>query len=160
MKKTINKVASKSTITKTKKRKISKTALRAAWVEALRSGNYKRTTGALSEDGKYCCLGVACEVYNKLIPDKLEIGNSFYNRKTYDNAVTLLPEKVKEAFGFNSFDGRFEESNENFALAKKVTKSTNECTLATLNDSGGTFKKIADLIELEPKGLFTSKSKK
>jgi hypothetical protein len=33
------------------------------WVEALRSGEYKQTSGALKDefDG-YCCLGVLCEI--------------------------------------------------------------------------------------------------
>lgn len=28
------------------------------WIEALKSGKYKQTQGALQRDGKYCCLGV------------------------------------------------------------------------------------------------------
>jgi len=32
------------------------------WVDALRSGKYEQTTGQLLKDGRYCCLGVACEV--------------------------------------------------------------------------------------------------
>jgi len=30
------------------------------WVKALRSGEYKQGEETLYEDGKYCCLGVAC----------------------------------------------------------------------------------------------------
>lgn len=34
------------------------------WVAALRSGEYRQGKGALvTEDGKYCCLGVACHLY-------------------------------------------------------------------------------------------------
>jgi hypothetical protein len=37
--------------------------LKRKWVEALRSGNYHQTTGALHRaGGGYCCLGVLCEV--------------------------------------------------------------------------------------------------
>jgi hypothetical protein len=33
------------------------------WVEALRSGKYQQTRYLISrKDGKYCCLGVACEL--------------------------------------------------------------------------------------------------
>lgn len=32
------------------------------WLKALRSGNFKQTTGCLQDDSGYCCLGVACEV--------------------------------------------------------------------------------------------------
>ena len=37
-------------------------ALKAKWVEALRSGNYEQSTGALCRGEKYCCLGVLVEV--------------------------------------------------------------------------------------------------
>ena len=37
----------------------------AKWLEALRSGKYKQTTGRLQDSKGFCCLGVACDV---LIP--------------------------------------------------------------------------------------------
>lgn len=33
------------------------------WVNALRSGDYKQTAGALNLADGYCCLGVACDVF-------------------------------------------------------------------------------------------------
>jgi len=33
------------------------------WVDALRSGEYKQTTGSLHDADGYCCLGVACKVF-------------------------------------------------------------------------------------------------
>ena len=43
------------------------------WVEALRSGEYKQGVGCLydSRHDKYCCLGVACKVYEKETGDNL-----------------------------------------------------------------------------------------
>lgn len=32
------------------------------WIDALRSGEYPQGTGQLNKTGKYCCLGVLCEV--------------------------------------------------------------------------------------------------
>src|SRR5689334_11788613 len=32
------------------------------WVAALRSGEYEQGKGTLQEDGKFCCLGVLCEL--------------------------------------------------------------------------------------------------
>src|SRR5688500_15014524 len=32
------------------------------WVDALRSGDYKQGRHYLQADGKFCCLGVACQV--------------------------------------------------------------------------------------------------
>ena len=36
--------------------------LKAKWVAALRSGKYEQGTGWLNRNGKFCCLGVLCEV--------------------------------------------------------------------------------------------------
>ena len=33
------------------------------WLDALRSGKYKQGFGGLSQNGAFCCLGVACDVY-------------------------------------------------------------------------------------------------
>ena len=32
------------------------------WVDALRSGEYKQGRNFLERDGKFCCLGVLCEI--------------------------------------------------------------------------------------------------
>jgi len=43
------------------------------WCKALRSGNYKQTTGELQSTEGFCCLGVACKVF---IPvDKLRLSS-------------------------------------------------------------------------------------
>lgn len=38
---------------------------RRLWVEALRSGEYEQGRTWLRENDRYCCLGVACELYRK-----------------------------------------------------------------------------------------------
>jgi hypothetical protein len=46
------------------------------WIEALDSGKYKQGIGALQDENKYCCLGVACRI---LIPNEklmFKYGNS------------------------------------------------------------------------------------
>ena len=42
-------------------------ANRKKWVAALRSGKYKQGKGQLYDnlDEKYCCLGVACDLFHK-----------------------------------------------------------------------------------------------
>ena len=35
------------------------------WLDALRSGDYKQTISTLRYEDKFCCLGVACDVYIK-----------------------------------------------------------------------------------------------
>ena len=34
------------------------------WVGALRSGNYRQCRGALNRGNKFCCLGVANDIFN------------------------------------------------------------------------------------------------
>ena len=49
------------------------------WVEALRSGDYEQGRHSLYEDGKYCCLGVACAIEGvpaEKILNKIEISPS------------------------------------------------------------------------------------
>lgn len=43
------------------KQKLPK-AFKRKWVQALRSGEYEQGVGALKSGGKFCCLGVACEI--------------------------------------------------------------------------------------------------
>jgi hypothetical protein len=61
------------------------------WVEALRSGKYRQTTGRLKKKlpGKhvgYCCLGVACKVLGV----------------KHDRLGNLLPDEAQEMLGTNS----------------------------------------------------------
>lgn len=37
-------------------------AFKKKWLKALRSGKYKQWQEWLKDNGKYCCLGIACEV--------------------------------------------------------------------------------------------------
>ncbi len=62
------------------------------WVDALRSGEYQQARSALKTDEGYCCLGVACEVYQKEVGD-LEVVEG-YPAHLYDNRSGVLPEKV------------------------------------------------------------------
>ncbi len=48
------------------------------WIAALRSGEYQQGTGFLNPEGKYCCLGVACEVAEKHnIPVERRLGTLY-----------------------------------------------------------------------------------
>lgn len=49
-------------------------ALKAKWVEALRSGEYKQGSGVLFDTyaGSYCCLGVLCKVMGAEFGDAVE----------------------------------------------------------------------------------------
>lgn len=109
---------------------------RALLTAALRSGEYTQGSGKLrSVDDKFCCLGVACELYIKAGHELEAVkGNYGWN---YGDEMGVLPATVQQWLGFKTKHGDFE-------TAKRLTN---------LNDSGTTFPVIADIIDSEPEGL-------
>jgi len=108
------------------------------WVTALRSGKYKQGKEYLCDDGKYCCLGVLCDIYNKervkskkrsIIED--DKSTSYLH---FDGAWEVLPECVREWAGMESSTG---------ALSLKDM----DTSLAELNDHGKKFSTLANTIE-------------
>lgn len=104
------------------------------WVKALRSGEYKQCKHYLSLDDGYCCLGVACEVYQKYGPGDLE-KETYYDYRgkvtTYNNENAGLPNKVSDWLG----------------IRRGQSLANGEGPIS-LNDSGThTFDMIADKIE-------------
>lgn len=98
----------------------------AAWVAELRSGDYVQGTGALSRvssDGKvsHCCLGVACEVFNRQSNDHVDIRDE----------ETSLPDEVSNWYG----------------IAGDPPLEDNAIATAWNDDRGATFDDIAYMIE-------------
>jgi hypothetical protein len=112
------------------------------WIDALRSGKYKQGAGFLRQRGaKYCCLGVACEVYNRNVPKAKRLPVNVSLTTTvgityYGDHGTTMPNVVAAWYGMSTTD----------ILPQTI--------LAGKNDSGETFTAIADYIESQPKGLF------
>lgn len=52
------------------------------WLNALKSGRYKKTVGILGDDTGYCCLGVGCKV--------MKLENVDYSFGTDDRLVQLI----------------------------------------------------------------------
>ena len=46
------------------------------WIKALESGEYRQTSGYLTEKGCYCALGVLCDIYEKETGEKVLIEGS------------------------------------------------------------------------------------
>ena len=89
------------------------------WVEALRSGKYKQGKGYLSRGGEYCCLGVACDIFNiKHYP--------MYDEHYPPRELVMALDLVNDMGGHRDGKSR---------------------TLSWLNDNGKDFEAIADLIE-------------
>jgi len=130
-------------------------AHRALWVESLRSGEYKQATYMLrNEDGSFCCLGVACDLWLKSgdAPKGAKwVGDGIIQFKARPNAnkdwnsyrkYGDLPTVVKEWLGLSNDTGSY------------FLKDGKETNLVNQNDiDGKSFKQIAQIIEREPKGL-------
>ena len=102
------------------------------WVEALRSGEYKQTTGKLAnvERTEHCCLGVLCEM---AIKDGVELPVEQMSYSTlFDDARVDLPLKVMEWTGMHTPYGCL---------------GSVEHSLVAANDTGLSFEGIAKLIE-------------
>lgn len=102
------------------------------WLEALESGGYKQAPGFLRTEAlgkpRYCCLGVACELANKLSTkvDYFEISDQ-----------KILPNTLARFMGIDSVGG----------LKEFIIHGHKEYgSLAELNDSGVKFKTIARII--------------
>lgn len=69
------------------------------WLKALRSGEYKQGGGYLQRDGKFCCLGVLCEIAE--VPFTLAPLNI---REYRDAGQYHLDERLLERFGLSIDD--------------------------------------------------------
>jgi hypothetical protein len=121
--------------------------VKAKWLEALRSGEYKQTLYTLrSCNGGFCCLGVLSDVYRKEVGGSWQLGHdgddtvySIVNKNQDDYATVELPNCVSDWAGVEGCNPevRLKTNDDNFGFV----------SLATLNDEGKTFNEIADLIE-------------
>ena len=111
---------------------------KAQWVEALRSGRYRQGRHALRDrHDKYCCLGVACEI----------TGTGWFEH-TFSSGVL--------GYVTTNHGMEYPTPNDLPPEVYEVLASSHSCSngydsvmnwLATKNDAGVSFDKIADLIE-------------
>lgn len=103
------------------------------WASALRSGEFQQGQGLLRHGGKYCCLGVLCELHRRATGGA-EWGqdNRYDDRESYLDQLYGLPEAVQEWSGL---------PDSNCPLPSQT------CSAIGMNDHGFTFAEIADAIE-------------
>ena len=102
------------------------------WVAALRSGQYKQGLGKLESNGRYCCLGVLCEI------SKEETGFGITeNRAERVAASETLSKTIVAWSGLPAWYGAM------------VTIDSVKHALINHNDAGRTFLEIADAIEAQ-----------
>lgn len=107
-----------------------KPEIKALWVEALRSGEYKQTKFQLRKDDSFCCLGVLCNLHAQAHP---EFAAEQKNPEIYGEQRNFPP-TVVEQWAFKSTTS---SKDIHYAVVK----------LAQMNDKTASFKAIAKYIE-------------
>jgi hypothetical protein len=75
------------------------------WLAALRGGEYSQGEGYLNRNGKFCCLGVLCDLAAKAGVDIDIVEHSVLgedNATTYDSNWSSLPQSVIDWSGVES----------------------------------------------------------
>jgi hypothetical protein len=113
-------------------------AFKQQWLAALRSGNYSQTKDALRDDRGFCCLGVACDIYN---PAQWSEPHEAGSRAA-----------ASGDYGFPGFDDiplevltvlrQLEYIEDGTPMGNSFMR-----LLSVLNDDGKSFAEIADWIE-------------
>jgi hypothetical protein len=116
-----------------------KADVKAAWLAKLKSGEFAQGSGQLrtwdsvKKVWRYCCLGVLCEM-SGLGQWETEVKRGFRDT-TYLGSKHYLPDEVAEWAGIDSHCG---------------SEKGIQQRLGSLNDSGATFRTIADAIDTDP----------
>jgi len=113
------------------------------WLDALRSGEYKQTTGNLRDINGFCCLGVLCDLQAQERSTNWVKRNNSYG--LYGEAQTL-PLSVQEWAGLDNDIGGLVD----FEYEKDGVMYVKSESLPEINDTWNkNFNEIADLIETQ-----------
>lgn len=130
--------------------------LKTKWVAALRSGEYEQGRSYLNRDGKYCCLGVLCElavqegvatsIPTQGLPNVIRYGTE---DSGYGFSSSYLPQNVAvwADVDENGHLPLTDEGTEVKIYRGTGTPDQTTSSLAVLNDDGFTFEQIAAIIE-------------
>lgn len=141
------------------------------WTDKLASGEYAQGKGALLEAGRYCCLGVACEVSE--IGRWIKAGAVETRHVGVTEEAYYLPNLITDFFGLETNTGEFHITND-WLLAldtldanrvikimkdtgvsiPSATTSYKHSSLVALNDGGVSFENIGWMISMNPPKLF------
>lgn len=125
------------------------------WSDALRSGEYAKTTGALHADGGFCALGVLCDVHRKetgagdWVQDNPN-GEICYQTSDYPSgrAFCTLPWSVVLWAGTQDNNPEAPISYPNGRAKTNPMRPLGQPSMAEINDQFGlTFDQIADIID-------------
>ncbi len=136
------------------------------WIIALRSNRYPQGVGWLRQPQGFCCLGVACDVWDPNHWIESETCAIYSLEGDVESDVTLaLPDDITRLLGpepEEDPDGdelihevpvpraiaeRYVSNHVMAEVDNAIADDSSVVTLSTLNDKGATFKEIANVIE-------------
>lgn len=127
--------------------------IKAEWIADLRSGQYEQGRSALRRDNRYCCLGVLCEVAVRhgVIPQPTPSTEYDADEIAYgiegDRSSGVLPQVVAQWAGMPLVPGAEEWNGGPYADPNPSAGPEEDVrSLASLNDTGVSFDRIADFI--------------
>lgn len=116
------------------------------WVDALRSGKYAQGMGYLNKDGKFCCLGVACDLAYKDGVDVQRDQRVSDGAYTYGGQHGYPPTTVTEWLGLETVAAATSLDDEQDIVINTPDGGYIRATEAN-DDDGWAFDQIADAIE-------------
>lgn len=118
------------------------------WVQAIESGKYPQGRQDLNCNGRFCCLGVACELFSVVI-DSFQLCGGLITRygteEDSEPCSSLAPIGVIKALALRDEFGHISEA---FGILP-------HSSLSTMNDKGLDFPTIAKFIRENPEKVFT-----
>lgn len=123
------------------------TRIKGLWITALTSGDYEQGRQKLNRNGRFCCLGVLCEIAKEegivetddSLPERGVLYKALGEEGEYDQERGLLPNAVMAWAGIETGSARFTRTN--------TFEGVEELSLVSLNDSMHySFGEIAEVI--------------
>jgi hypothetical protein len=68
--------------------------IKALWIDALTNGKYEQGRGALLAAGRFCCLGVLCDLHSKATGSTWLVRTIAEDKWAYKSETDALPEEV------------------------------------------------------------------
>lgn len=106
------------------------------WIDGLTSGEFSQGFGKLQTEDGFCCLGVACAVYERETGERLKrtVHGTF---RVNEDREYALHHKVVEWLGLENTDPWVPQQERDTTIA-----------LSTMNDRNTPFSEIAEQIRL------------
>lgn len=113
------------------------------WVAALREGEYPQTTGGLRDKDGFDVLGVLCDLHSRH-------GGAEWSEQANPNDPDSYMVYLRQSASlpFAVIEWAFEDFDPN-STNTKWTLTCSEEKISMMNDTGSTFKELADEIERE-----------